>query len=505
LTEDYQKKVLEHLDRLPERQKLFVEASFAAYPEGNLEKAAEIYERLLELHPDEESVYGPLTTIYTVQFDQPEKALDTLEQGIKTLPRSARLRMDYGYQLLHVGRYTEGFHELETYAQLAPDEPNTHDSLGEAHLITGQPAKALQKYARALELDPSFGVSHMGRTWAYAMQGRYDEALRQDAKAAQIFTETGLEVWRAYHHFHSAFILSRLGRYQEAEEHIAKGFRLAASFGPPPYDAIDLELLSAQIALDREDHARVLQSVARAQKLLPQFPTPRNRRKYGVLSHLLAGTAEARSGRLEAARAQLDAQTKLYRPSNDREKWWHHCLEGEIALAAGDLYAAEAAFSAGEPELKMYFNLGGLSVTVFANSLPFRDGPARVNRAQGDLVAAVEIYRKLNTPGTDNKWTAMLEPRYVLEAARLLDEMGEEEAARAEYERFLELWKEADPGLPELEEAERYLSPEPSPPGRGKGEGTSRQMKQCMNPSSYLSSRTLSPLGEGRVRGHRDR
>ena len=76
--------------------------------------------------------------------------------------------------------------------------------------------------------------------------------------------------------------------------------------------------------------------------------------------------------------------------------------------------------------------------------------------AQGDLAGAVEIYRNLNTPGIRNPWTAMLEPRYVLEVARLFDEMGDQESAAAEYQRFLELWKNADPELPELEEAERY-------------------------------------------------
>jgi hypothetical protein len=80
-----------------------------------------------------------------------------------------------------------------------------------------------------------------------------------------------------------------------------------------------------------------------------------------------------------------------------------------------------------------------------------------VKKAQGDLTGAIEIYRKLNTPGIHNKWTAMVEPRYVLETARLLDQMGDKEAARTEYERFLELWKDADPGLPELDEARRYL------------------------------------------------
>ena len=52
----------------------------------------------------------------------------------------------------------------------------------------------------------------------------------------------------------------------------------------------------------------------------------------------------------------------------------------------------------------------------------------------------------------------MLEPRLVLELARLLDASGDKEAARTEYQRFLALWKDADEGLPELQEARGYLA-----------------------------------------------
>jgi hypothetical protein len=50
---------------------------------------------------------------------------------------------------------------------------------------------------------------------------------------------------------------------------------------------------------------------------------------------------------------------------------------------------------------------------------------------------------------------SVLEPRYVLEVARLLEKTGDRPGALKEYERFLDLWKHSDPGLPELDEARR--------------------------------------------------
>jgi hypothetical protein len=81
-----------------------------------------------------------------------------------------------------------------------------------------------------------------------------------------------------------------------------------------------------------------------------------------------------------------------------------------------------------------------------------------VKTARGDFDAAIEIYRDLITPSLTSKWVAPLEPRFVLELARLHDKTGAKQAAREHYQRFLELWENADPGLPEVEEAESYLS-----------------------------------------------
>lgn len=96
--------------------------------------------------------------------------------------------------------------------------------------------------------------------------------------------------------------------------------------------------------------------------------------------------------------------------------------------------------------------------SVLANDLVFRDGLARVAKARGDLRGAIEVYRRLLTFGPEQKWVAAFDPRYVLEIARLLERAGDTQAARAEYERFLQLWKNADADLPEPAEARRALA-----------------------------------------------
>ncbi|HEY3121872.1 MAG TPA: hypothetical protein VGL15_14705, partial [Vicinamibacteria bacterium] len=293
-----------------------------------------------------------------------------------------------------------------------------------------------------------------GRAWALGMMGRYDEALDEAGKQQEAVARAGAP--QTVNHGMTAFMLSRIGRYRDAERRMADAIESAKRFD----NAIGLALshvLSGMVALERNDHAGALDHASRAQQAAARVPDAFGRRLASTLVALLDGVAKARAGRLDAARAVLDQQKKIYDRRQSNENWWYHALEGEIALTAGDLASAETAFAAGEAPVKMWFGLNQPIVSILCNNLPFRDGLARVRVARGDLAGAIEIYRRLLTVDISQKWIALLEPRYVLELARLLDRTGDKAGARQQYERFLALWKGADPALPELREARARL------------------------------------------------
>jgi tetratricopeptide (TPR) repeat protein len=177
---------------------------------------------------------------------------------------------------------------------------------------------------------------------------------------------------------------------------------------------------------------------------------------YLTLTHLLGGIAAIASGNVPEARSRLDRQKGLYQIDFDTEASWATALEAEIALASGDGQKAAQLLSRGQPRRKL-FGFDPIGFAVFVNHLPSRDGAARAAKAGGDLQGAIAAYRKLLSPSADSKWISVLEPRYVLELARLLELTGDRRGALAEYQRFLELWKRADPDLPELDEARRAV------------------------------------------------
>ncbi len=209
-------------------------------------------------------------------------------------------------------------------------------------------------------------------------------------------------------------------------------------------------------ALEEKEYAQAL-------KQLPQIESNANRdaatyRLDALFStYFVAGVVQIREGHLKDAREQIDRMRALGADQTPLRISLQRWLEGEIALASTDLATAEASFASGEPEFRPYIGQNP-STGDFLRNLPFRDGPARVKIARGDLKGAIDIYRRLLTPADLSvRWPAALEPRFVLALARLLDQTGDRAAARSEYQRFLDLWKRADPELPELTEAKRRL------------------------------------------------
>jgi len=359
----------------------------------------------------------------------------------------------YGYACLWSGRYPEAIHQFQEYARLVPTEPNPWASLAEASLVVGQPDRALENYARAMEVDPTFIQSHHGRAWAYGMKGQYDEALAEEEAFVTAARKADRPVTGEWY-VTDAYLLSRVGRYREAEARAAAG-RAAALEARNDFGVVGSESLPAIFAFERGRFERALELMNRIRPDVEKLRNAVERLYTRNALQAMEVMAKARLGRLDAARAELAELDKSCDWTSLAQKWWCGGAQGEVALASGDLNAAESAFTAAEPSGKMTFTRGISGSSFFNNDSPWRDGLARVKVARGDLPGAIQIYRSFLTPDIGRKFTSLLEPRDVLALARLLDKSGDTAGARAQYRRFLDLWKHADPGQPELAEARR--------------------------------------------------
>ena len=90
--------------------------------------------------------------------------------------------------------------------------------------------------------------------------------------------------------------------------------------------------------------------------------------------------------------------------------------------------------------------------------MPFiQDTLARAYMKSGDIDAAIAEYEKKNVFDPEGHERLLNHPKYRYLLAKLYEEKGDAAKAVEQYEAFLELWKDADPGLLELQDAKRRL------------------------------------------------
>jgi eukaryotic-like serine/threonine-protein kinase len=434
---EWLQRAADHLDRMPERDAVLVRADLARTA-GRLEDAERWLEDLVARYPDTEIAWHKLG--FWTFSSNPAQTVALYERAAAVLPHSPGVLNMLGYSHVLNGQFEEGIRSFEGYVKLRPSEGNALDSLAEGLLMAGRLADAEKTFGEAVERGYAGGRN--GQAFVQAVLGRYDEALADPERVGGTIR---------------ALMLSRLGRYDEAGRLLGSARRVYESNGWSEGVAA-IDLTTATIALEGNRCQDAVRDVEAAEGVLATIP-PRLGPHLQVYADLVAGVCDAREGRHEAARRRAEHARQVHRATAPLERWWVGVLEGEVALARGDHEAAARAFAAGLPADRMLFNLHlyFFMPSVLANNLILRDAPARIAVARGRTTDAIAVYRRLLTSGPDQPWTAVLEPRYVLALAQLLEKTGDRAAARTEYRRFLDYWQNADPGLPEIAAARASL------------------------------------------------
>ena len=77
---------------------------------------------------------------------------------------------------------------------------------------------------------------------------------------------------------------------------------------------------------------------------------------------------------------------------------------------------------------------------------------------EGDLEKAEEEYKKIISLTTGRLYYGDIYAKSFFMLGKINEQQGNKDKAIEHYEKFLNLWKDADPGLPEVDDAKKGLA-----------------------------------------------
>lgn len=446
------KKAIAFSEKATEKERLFIEATYAWMVEFDVKKGTDIYTRLIEKYPKEKRAYFWLGVSYYLK-NIPEKSIKAFEMALDLDPDYGQAMNMIAYAYAQRENYDNALTYFEMYASSSPDEPNPLDSIAELYFLMGRLDESIEKYKETLKLKPDFGSDWM-IAYIYALKEEYTEALNWTERYISTVPSPGKKaiglLGKGFYHYW-------LGNMKSCLDELQTAAAQAESIGSVPLKA-SIEMLKGWIfyergnyELSRQCHDGWFDLIAK------QIPQLEQVSEALYLTYL--GFLDVKQGEIDSAKSKVKKIESIMNelPPEDREaiKFRNDILHAEILLAEGSTRRAIAIAEkiAGEP-----FLMPTKSDTVSYN-IPFlKDVLARAYYENSELDKAIAAYEDLIAFDPQNKGRYLIHPLYHYRLAKLYREKGWEGKAIEQYEKFLEIWKNADPGLPELEDSRNNLA-----------------------------------------------
>jgi eukaryotic-like serine/threonine-protein kinase len=390
LSADYARKAYDLRDRVSERERYRISALYFQNVTSEVEKATEAYELWAKSYPRDMVPHTNLGFLYG-NLGQYDKAIAETEMSIRQEPTI------HGYGNLagvyiNVNRLQDARHILEEAQQKNFDNLNIRANLYALAFLSGDTAE--------MERDVA---------WAAGRPNEEDQMLNTDADT------------EAYY-----------GRLEKARDLARRASDSAVRSDAKETGA---QWLAFQALREAElgNAAAARQGVTRALALAPG-------RDVKILSALVL----ARGGETAQSKAILDALEKSEPTNTYLKVYWFPVIGASLAMAQ---QAPDRAIVALEPALPYELGgppPGGPMYPAYIRGLAYlaqRNGPA----------AAAEFQKLLDHSGIVQNF--LLGSLAHLQLGRACAVSGDTAKAKAAYQDFLTLWKDANPDIPILKEA----------------------------------------------------
>jgi len=436
------RRALELEDRVSDRELYLMKGDFYRLSEETYDKAIEAYNKFLELYPEDETGIDSLGDLYAnieewskalellevnrknkvesvnLYFDLArvyigmglyDKAKEVSEEFIKNYQDNSLIRRDIAQNYLSQGKYDIALAEVEKAFFLSPPIYSPYRVKGQIYQLKGEFLKSEEQFLKLLDLEEKVanwdGIRNLG--FLYLSQGRITESIKMFKKGTELGESLGEVGLRSICHLHMAYCYLKSGNLEEALKECNRawgGFVEDGSLSWQGYTLVIKGLI--YLDMDELDKARRV-----ADELKETIEKDMNKKSIRSYHHLL--------GRVELERENFPDAIENF--------------ENAISLLANQRGASsnyDALFF--EPLALAYYQ-------------------------SGDLDKAEEQYKKIISLTTGRIFYGDIYAKSFYMLGKIYEQQGWKAKAIEHYEKFLDLWKDADPGIAEVEDAKNRL------------------------------------------------
>jgi tetratricopeptide (TPR) repeat protein len=435
----YLKKALELSERLSYKERYLIQGNYY-YNAETYDKSLESFKKLLEVYPDDRDARIFLAFMYN-QIEEWDKAIGQYEIAIEAGEQRMNPYVNFAGSYRNKGMYDKAKEILESYLANISENALIHLSLSYVYEHQGKLDLAM------IEIDKAFSLSlniarykrQKGDLFLYKgefinAEKEYQDLLEREETAANNQGGRGL-----------SFLYLLQGKFEELIDQLKKGVDLAIKEDQKSWEGWYHSRLS-YVYLITQNHKEALKEINKVGSIAVETESKSGQRNalYGKgLIYLEMGSID------EAQRAAVELKEMIKRGMNKKLTRLYYHLMGMIELKKNnypksiEYFKDSLSLQSGGPLAKPAINIDSLGLAYYRS---------------GDLGKAREEYEKIArlTIGRINWGDIYAKSFYML--GKIYEQQDNRGKAIENYEKFLDLWKDADPGIVEVEDARKRLA-----------------------------------------------
>ncbi|MFQ5709501.1 MAG: protein kinase [bacterium] len=421
------RKAMQYLDQAPEKERYLIQALHARRA-GKVDEAIALYQALLEMYPAEKEALWELGDRsyhrgdYNMAVTYFEKVLaidPTFERAMQHIIWSYKDRGQYDQMLEYAKRFVAQKATLEAYTLL-----------GEAYLLRKDTRQAQELWRRAQDVFPNSATPTIRLAWTYFFQQEYDKAERefksllQEAAGPSDRQMAGL---RNLGLFYAYF-----GRYRDVLRNLDRIVEIARENGYLSMVPLAYAEQAFWVMLGWRDEVKTREMLAKGLE---------HKADANFYFYLYLFRAYLMMGEHEKAKSVAEEHLTTFMPYQDLVvKAYVHRAKGEYSMAVRDFLTVTQN-------------------TFIYDQIYYAYDLAACYFETGQFLQAVDVLHRLQDIFNDSHYfrSAVYSRSFYL-LGKIYEKNGDRNLAVENYEKFLDLWKEADQDLPDLIDAKARLA-----------------------------------------------